>query len=126
MPYALEAALRSSDDVEGDIFMRCPTTGNRFPPPSTPGPWCLLHIEKSKRVCTVPLVRKITGGIAPRPEALKAPDRIETAVLSCRWTIKRPARVGGAATFAALTSIFPADFRRGFLSFGCRFFCRDP
>jgi hypothetical protein len=79
MPYSLDAILSlPKDDIKGDTFGVRPR-GNLFPPASTPGPWYFIHFQKSNYVCTALLVKKITGGTAPRLGLLKAPDGIETA-----------------------------------------------
>ena len=52
--------------------------GNRFQPASTPGPWCLIHFQKSECVCTALLVKKTTGGTAPGPWSWKALNQVRT------------------------------------------------
>lgn len=47
-------------------LMRSATTGQPVAIALQPGPSHLLHLQKSKRVCAAPLVKKVAGGIAPR------------------------------------------------------------
>jgi hypothetical protein len=53
-------------------------SNNRSPPASTPGPWYLIHFQKSKCVCTALLVKKTTGGTAPGPGSSKALNQVRT------------------------------------------------
>jgi hypothetical protein len=88
---------------------------NRFPPASTLEQWCLIHFQEFRCACTALLVEKTTGGTALWSGSLKGPTE-----LNCIH--KGHSHSGGEAQ----ASIFPIDFRTGFLSFGCRFFRRGP